>query len=136
MATKPRAKKTPLQLWIVDSRKRLGMTPADLARTTGVSEDTARAWESRGRPGADALAILERLFGSAAPDGDQMTGADLSGVVAAIDRLTAAVELQGRQQQEGMLSLASVLGEVMFALGGTPGRTQGGSSGTRSEAGR
>lgn len=64
MATKARHLKTPLQLWIADQRKAHGLTPGDLAALTGVSEDTARGWESRGRPSEDAIAVLERRSGT------------------------------------------------------------------------
>lgn len=85
VATKARHLKTPLQLWIADERKARGETPGDLARLTGVTEDTARGWESRGAPSEDALAVLERHFGKPAP---RERGAVGSGgdVAAAIDR--------------------------------------------------
>jgi hypothetical protein len=67
MATKARHLKTPVQLWIGDKRREFGLIPRDIAALTGVSEDTARGWESRGRPSQEALAILERRFGEAAP---------------------------------------------------------------------
>lgn len=67
MATKPRYEKSPIQLWIVDNRRERNMTPADIARLTGVTEATARGWESRGRPSDEALAVLERHFGVKAP---------------------------------------------------------------------
>lgn len=88
MATKPRHLKTALQLWIADERKARGETPGDLARLTSVTEDTARGWESRGAPSADALAILERHFGKAAPRAE---GASTGDVAAAIDRQTAVL---------------------------------------------
>lgn len=67
MATKPRHKKTDTQLWVYDNAKRLGLTDQDLARATGVEPGTARSWFSRGKPNADAVPILERLFGRPAP---------------------------------------------------------------------
>jgi transcriptional regulator with XRE-family HTH domain len=66
---KPRHQKTATQLWVADNRKRLGETPADLARLTGVTTDTARGWESRGSPGPDAIRVLEVHFGVSAPVG-------------------------------------------------------------------
>lgn len=88
MATKPRHLKTPLQLWIVDNRKRLGLTPADLARLTDVSVDTARGWESRGSPSADALAILQAKFGKPLPEETQAVGDP------GVTRLATAIEEQ------------------------------------------
>jgi DNA-binding transcriptional regulator YiaG len=67
MATKPRHLKTPIQLWVADNRKRLGLTPADLAALTGVTVDTARGWESRGAPSQDAIETLTRRFGVKPP---------------------------------------------------------------------
>jgi hypothetical protein len=67
MATKARHLKTPIQLWVADQRKAGGYSSQDLADWTGVVMDTARGWESRGRPSEDALDILERKFGVKAP---------------------------------------------------------------------
>ena len=90
VATKARHLKTPLQLWIADNRKRLSLEPADLARLTGVTEATVRGWESRGRPSEDALAVLERRFGLAAPREAQASGYG-SDVALAIREQTAAL---------------------------------------------
>jgi transcriptional regulator with XRE-family HTH domain len=98
VATKPRHLKTPTQLWIADNRKRLGLAPGDLARLTGVTEDTARGWESRGKPSQDAMDVLVRTFGVPAPDDMAGPGSDatLPGlaalIVAALDRQTTALE--------------------------------------------
>lgn len=94
MATKARHLKTPLQLWIADERKARGETPTDLARLTGVTEDTARGWESRGAPSADALAVLERHFGKPAPSSREPgQSGDMAGLVVA---MTRALEAQTR----------------------------------------
>ena len=122
MATKARHLKTPLQLWIADHRK-AGYTSADLAAWTGVSIDTARGWESRGRPSEDALSVLERRFGEPAPRSE--APGDQSAVVAAIDRLTAAVEAQTRVAEGNAQGLAEVLAEIAARLGATPARTPG-----------
>jgi transposase len=93
MATKARHLKTPIQLWVADQRKAGGYSSKDLADWTGVTIDTARGWESRGRPSADALDILERKFGAKAPrDLADAPSADQSEIVAAIDRQTAMLE--------------------------------------------
>ena len=89
MATKARHLKTPMQLWIADNRKRLKEEPADLARLTSVTVDTARGWESRGRPSEDAIAILERHFGQPAPRAEREAPQDE--LVAAIRDQTAAI---------------------------------------------
>lgn len=90
-----------MQLWVADNRKRLGLTPLDIARLTGVTVDTARGWESRGAPNQDAIDVLVRRFGVPAPAGSGASdGPDLAGLLArledqakAIDRLAAAIEL-------------------------------------------
>jgi transcriptional regulator with XRE-family HTH domain len=96
VATKPRHLKTPTQLWIADNRKRLGLTPGDLARLTGVTEDTARGWESRGKPSQDAMDVLVRTFGVPAPDDMAGPGSDatlpgLAALIASQAELTAAI---------------------------------------------
>ena len=118
---KPRHQKTATQLWVADNRKRLGETPADLARLTGVTTDTARGWESRGSPGEDALLVLERHFGVPRPterSGDGSTTAGLSALIerldkqaAAIDRLAASVErlAQGQLSPEELISLVRTM---------------------------
>ena len=94
MATKPRHEKTPTQLWVADNRKRLGLTPRDLAEMTGVTEDTARGWESRGKPSQDAIDILTRRFGVKPPD-DRASpaGSDTlsAGLVAQLQAQTEAI---------------------------------------------
>jgi transcriptional regulator with XRE-family HTH domain len=111
MATKPRHLKTPVQLWIGDKRKDLGLTPGDIATLTGVSEDTARGWESRGRPSQEAIAILERRFGEPAPADRPEYAADLAEALAAlIDELG-----QMRQEREawtrGVVAVLRAYGE-------------------------
>lgn len=89
MATKPRHLKTAIQLWVGDQRKAGGYTSKDLADWTGVTVDTARGWESRGRPSEDAIAILERKFGKQAPRGEAgAVPGDQAAIVEAIDRNT------------------------------------------------
>jgi hypothetical protein len=92
MATKARHKKTAIQLWVADNRKAGGYSSADLAAWTGVTTDTARGWESRGRPGEDAIAILERKFGKPAPGGEDRSLGDQSDLAAAIRENTAMLE--------------------------------------------
>lgn len=90
VATKSRLLKTAMQLWVADNRKRLGLKPHDLAVLTGVTDDTARAWESRGQPSEDALVILERRFGVPRPREDAPTG-DMAALIAALTAHTAAL---------------------------------------------
>lgn len=132
---KPRIKKTAMQLWVADNRKRLTETPADIARLTGVTVDTARAWESRGSPNEDAIRVLERHFGVPAPTeaggmGDtQPAGLDrlleqLAAQTAAITRLAQAIEARTAQsplvtpEQEAAMRRAAAEGEP--AEPGTP----------------
>lgn len=91
MATKPRHLKTATQLWVYDNAKRLNLSDEDLGKATGVEPGTARSWFSRGNPNADAIRILEQMFGRPAPVDEQPAG-DQAAVVAAIDRQTAMLE--------------------------------------------
>lgn len=135
MATKSRLLKTPTQLWVADNRKAKGLTPADLAQATGVTTDTARGWESRGRPSEDAIEVLERLFGVRAPRDDQaVTVTDLAAVVAAIDRLTAAVEAQTNANTAATAALAEGLLRALGRLDTTLGHTPDGRPDPRSAA--
>lgn len=111
MATKPRHLKTPLQLWIADNRKEKGLTPGDLARLTGVTEDTARGWESRGSPSEDAIAILERTFGKPAPR-DAGAGAPGGDVAAAIDRQTAVLAQLAETSRQQATLMAALLAHL------------------------
>lgn len=113
MATKARHLKTPIQLWIADNRKRLGLESTELARLAGVTEATARGWESRGRPSEDVIVVLERRFGVAAPRGEQAVGQS-DALVAALQAQTAALnaladEIRGEREarvawEQGFLS--------------------------------
>lgn len=96
MATKPRHQKTETQLWVYDNAKRLGLTEVDLAKATDVQPGTARSWFSRGKPNADAIPILERLFGRPAPAEDHAPDSDQAAVIAALDRLRESVDAQTR----------------------------------------
>lgn len=136
MATKPRHLKTPVQLWVADNRKRLGLTSDDLAKWTGVTTDTARGWESRGRPSQDALDELVRKFGVPAPD-DMAGPPGDGGLAALIERQTVAMEKQA-EALSALVALAQKADEdrdarlteleaVVQALGE---RALGGSSGS------
>lgn len=98
MATKARYLKTPIQLWVADNRKRLGLTPADLAAWTGVTEDTARGWESRGAPSQDAIEELTRRFGQKPPTTTSSAGER--------DTLPAELVSLMEAQTEAIMSLA------------------------------
>lgn len=113
MATKSRHLKTPLQLWIADNRKRVGLSPADLGRLTGVTEDTARGWESRGRPSEDALAVLERRFGEPAPReaGQAATGDLAAALLALADELRAS-----REERQALRTELDALRELVMGL--------------------
>ncbi len=90
------------------------------AQGVDVVEQTIRVWESyAGRsPSPDNIEALERIFGSQAPAAAE--GMDAAAIVAAIDRLAAAVEAQTRQQVSGMTALGESLGVVLARLGGLP----------------
>lgn len=109
MATKARHKKTAMQLWVVDNRKRLGLDPADLALLTGVSEDTARGWESRGRPSDEAIVRLEQRFGVPAPRQDEAGAGDSVAIAAAIDRL-------GERMERAIAARDEVIGALLEEL--------------------
>jgi transcriptional regulator with XRE-family HTH domain len=117
MATKPRYMKTPIQLWIGDRRRELGLTSADIAAMTGVSEDTARGWESRGRPSEEALAVLQRRFGEPVP-ADRETPADQAALIAALDRQTKAMEALVAMMAPVVLSQGRKLEKVEAVLDG------------------
>lgn len=124
--------KPPIAAWIARERARLGLKPLELAERlravgTSVTEQTIRVWESyAGRnPSAANLDALERVFGTEAPR-DEPAGPDLAAVVAAIDRLTAAVEAQTRAQDERSQATIDALAQVLLRLGGLPGRSEGG----------
>lgn len=88
------------------------------------------------QPKDHEAAVLGAEFGWPAEGEVVPAPTDQSAIIAAIDRLTAAVMEQGRQQQAGLVSLAGVLGEVMHALGGLPTRMPDGSAGRSSGRGR
>lgn len=120
MATKPRHLKTPIQLWVYDNAKRLNLKDADLARATGVEPGTARSWFSRGNPNADAIPILERLFGKPAPreeTGPSTTGE--AGILAmALER---AIDRQTQMFAELLLELRTFREQQVAFLRGVAG---------------
>lgn len=111
MATKSRNLKTPLQLWVADNRKRLGLTPRDLAHLTNVTEATARAWESRGGPSEDALLILERRFGVNRPEtgSAQEPSGDMAMLVTEIRELVAVLHDSAADRTPAAESLSSLI---------------------------
>lgn len=119
MATKSRHLKTALQLWISDERKARGETPGDLARLTGVTDDTARGWESRGAPSADALAVLERHFGKPAPRLESAPSGDLA---TAIRDLTIEMG-EWRRERAAFAELQTRVADMEQLLATLAGRT-------------
>lgn len=123
MATKPRHRKTETQLWVYDNAKRLGLTEDDLARATGVQPGTARSWFSRGKPNADAISILEKLFGRPAPRDEEPSG--LGGDVAAairaqtdvLTQVLGELRLERVQRDVVQRQMAGVLGFLANAAG-------------------
>lgn len=79
-------------------------------------EQTIRVWESyAGRdPSPENIDALERIFGTEAPGGEP---ADASSIVAAIDRLTAAIEAQTAKRVEWERGVLSALVELLPAAG-------------------
>jgi transcriptional regulator with XRE-family HTH domain len=100
----PRHLKHPIALWIIDSRREMTppLKPADIARVIGVTEATARAWETARAgqttrlPSADNLDAMSRLFGRPAPGRSQPTDTDLAAAIRdqtrAIDALVAHLD--------------------------------------------
>lgn len=127
----PRHLKHPIALWIIDGRKEHvpPMKPGDVARVLDVTEATVRAWETARAgqttrlPSPDNLDAMARLFGRPAPGREPEPAADQAAIVAAIDRLTAAVERQTEQLGGGMEALGAALGVVLHRLGGLPAQT-------------
>lgn len=125
MASRP---KPPIAAWIQRERHRLGLKPAELVSRLGaqgveVTEQTIRVWESNvdRRPSAYNLEALERVFGSQAPRTEEPV--DTASIVAAVDRLTAAVQDHRRAVEDGITALAEVLGTVLGKLADTPSET-------------
>lgn len=120
-----------MQLWVGDNRKALGLTPADIAGLTGVTEDTARGWESRGSPSQDAVAILERRFGKPAPEsssGEQDVLVEaLRAQTAAIKDLVDRLDALTSETSGGLRDLAEAIGELIGARPEpTPSESAGG----------
>lgn len=130
--------KPPVSAWIVSQRKLKTWKPLDLARelrTRGVraEEGTVRTWEAGRKPSAEAIAEMERLFGSAAP---QETEGDLADAIRAqtaamlelVAELRAAREAQ-QGRDEGLAvsldALAESLELLRPALNGTSRRNNG-----------
>lgn len=104
--------------WIQRERHRLGLKPADLAarlkaQGVEVGEQTIRVWESNvdRRPSAYNLEALERIFGSTAPE--RGAAGDSAAIVAAIDRLTVAVERQTEERVAWERELVAAIGELV-----------------------
>lgn len=116
MATKARHKKTAMQLWVGDNRKAGGYSSKDLAEWTGVTTDTARGWESRGRPSEDAIRILERRFGKPAPD-DDGAPADQSDLAAAIREQTDAINALVQELALSRAAQVTETAELARAIG-------------------
>lgn len=115
MATKPRRLKTETQLWVYDNAKRLNLTDADLAKATGVETGTARSWFSRGKPNADAIAVLEQLFGRPAPQTDETAAPE--GTAAIIAALERAIATQTQAIVAAIQARDSTLEKLLDELG-------------------
>lgn len=103
----------PVSEWIKAERKRRGWKVEELSRRLidagyPAEINTVRVWEARsGRPPkADTISGLERLFGSQAPR-ERESETDLSALVAALDRQTAAItaladEIRADRSRQGI----------------------------------
>ena len=120
--------------WLVESRMARGWTTqkqarAEIERLTRwrIPQSVYAEWESGRRMPSDAnLEKLRGFYGTPAASGATGGRDDTSAIIAAIDRLTAAVGEQTRQQLSGMAGLGDALGMVLARLGGLPERTPDG----------
>jgi len=127
-----RRAKPPMAAWIVERRKAADLKPADIAQRLGVSEPTVRGWETGRGVSADNVAALERLFGVAAPD--QPEPADMSALVAALDRQATAInELVARLDGLSSQAIRDGIREALAEAGADRG---GGASRVAPPAGR
>lgn len=140
MATKARHLKTPMQLWVADNRKRLGLSSADLATLTEVTTDTARGWESRGSPSQDAVDILVRRFGVPAPtamasSGDATRQSELAALLESIRELVALLRPIVEQAGDREARLRAVEAELESLRAGPKDGASSRRSSPRSKAG-
>lgn len=109
--------KPPLSAWLIRHRKRLGLTPADIARQLDVAETTVRGWEA-GRPirseNIDALAVV---FGEEAPErsrtSDDSLVIALTRQAAAIEALAVAIQQDRSQRAEWERGLLEGIRELL-----------------------
>lgn len=125
---KPDSERGRYGAWIRRNRKRMfgnnldGLTNALRGMGVAGESDTIRGWEAGSDPSQDALSALAQVFGEPVPE-----SAPADDVVAAIDRLTAAVQAQTAMlamQIEGqramMRGLAGGLAELSEAQPADP----------------
>lgn len=115
---------------------------ADMRRLAGlaISVSEYAQWESGSRVPREDNPKLQRLieFFGGHPEEEVVRSpqSDSEALVAAIDRLTAAVELLVERHTEGTTATAQMLGAVLGRLGGLPERTPDGAAGHTSGSGR
>jgi transcriptional regulator with XRE-family HTH domain len=122
--------KPPVSQWNVDERKRHGWKVDELSRRLldmgyEAQPSTVQVWEAGRSPKADTIEALERLFGSAAPRGAELSG-DLADAIreqaAAIrDLVTAIREDRERISPAGLrLFLEQLAAEGLLLVPGRP----------------
>lgn len=132
---KPRSAKPATALWVADNTRRIGLTPADVARRLDVAESTVRGWESGRGISEQYVPDLERIFGVPAPAREE-PAADQTALVAAIERQSQAIEKQAQAMTvlaraiergstnvlDGVLGQSRLLARLVDALApeGTP----------------
>lgn len=111
--------KPPLAAWIVRERERKGWKSHELARRLReagfeAEDSTVRTWEGRNArpPKSDTVRALERLFGTAAPNGDTTALGDVPELVAAIRDLVEEMRLARQEQAEWNRGVQDVLAAI------------------------
>lgn len=100
--------KPPVSAWIVRERKRLGLTPRDLAvRLSAMglptAEGTPRTWEAGRSPSPDNIDGLEKIFGSHSPE------AEAIGDTAYLARIDSLVERVGQLIEQNRQLIAALV---------------------------
>lgn len=121
--------------WLVERRLARGWATqasarGEIERLTGwrIPQSVYAEWESGRRVPSDAN--LDRLREFYGDDERPATAAgDSASIVAALDRLTAAVEAHGLRMGEGFEAIGGLLGTVLGSLADTRARTPSGRAG-------
>jgi len=142
---KPIDEKTPQAAWATLARAEAQMSPEEVvdalaARGHKVTAPTLRGIEGGSKKGgARLIRLMAEVYGKPTPLHVALASVpsdDPAAIVAAIDRLTAAVVAQTRDQASGMTALGESLGLVLARLGGLPERMPAGPVDRRQAADR